>query len=131
MNFDFSQLLTAHYFLDKTPGGDFLIGYALLVFFILAIFSKSLLRQIGPKNKYFRKTIRKGFGKFVMLGVAGLIFTSARFSGVPVFSMRLLLYIVFLPTLVFGILKLVKIYKEYQKRMKSADREKWVDGDEK
>ena len=121
---DLSQLLTSHYFLDKTPGGEFLIGYALLAFFILAIFSKSILKQLGPKNKYFRKSIRKGFGKFVALGVAGLIFTSARFSGVPVFSMRLLLYIVFVPTLVFGILKLIKVYREYTLRIHSAEREK-------
>jgi hypothetical protein len=124
MYFDLSQLLTSHYFLDKTPGGDFLVGYALLAFFLVAIFSKSILRSLGPKNKYFRKSIRKGFGKFIALGVAGLIFTSARFSEVPVFSMRLLLYIVFVPTLVFGILKLIKIYKEYTKRMRSVDRAK-------
>jgi hypothetical protein len=125
MYFDLSQLLTSHYFLDKTPGGDFLIGYALLILFIVAIFFKSILRYLGPKNKYFRKSIRKGFGKFIALGVTGLIFTSARFSEVPVFSMRLLLYIVFIPTVVLGILKLVKIYKEYKKRIHSADREKW------
>ncbi len=128
MYFDLSQLLTSHYFLDKTPGGDFLIGYALLAFFLIAIFAKSILRSLGPKNKYFRKSTRKGFGKFIALGIAGLIFTSARFSGVPVFSMRILLYIVFVPTLVFGILKLIKIYKEYKKRIRSADREKWVKG---
>jgi len=125
MYLDLSQLLTAHYFLDKTPGGDFLIGYVLLAFFIVAIFLKSLLRQLGPKNKYFRKSIRKGFGKFVALGIAGLIFTSARFSEVPVFSMRLLLYIVFVPTIVLFVLKLVKVYKEYKKRKNSVDREKW------
>jgi hypothetical protein len=124
MNFDLSQLLTSHYFLDKTPGGEFLVGYALFAFFIIAIFAKSILRNLGPKNKYFRKSIRKGFGKFIALGVAGLIFTSARFSGVPVFSMRALLYIVFLPTLVFGIWKLITIYKEYTKRMRSVSREK-------
>ena len=124
MNFDLSQLLTSHYFLDKTPGGEFLVGYALFAFFIIAIFAKSILRNLGPKNKYFRKSIRKGFGKFIALGVAGLIFTSARFSGVQVFSMRALLYIVFLPTLVFGIWKLITIYKEYTKRMRSVSREK-------
>ncbi len=131
MHFDLSQLLTSYYFLDKTPGGDFLIGYALLAFFIIAIFSKSLLRRFGPKNKYFRKSTKSGFGLFIALGIAGLIFTSARFSGVPIFSMRLLLYLAFVPTVVFGILKLIKIYKEYKKRIRSVNREKWLQGNAK
>ncbi len=124
MYFDFTRLLTAEYFLDKTPGGDFLMGYLLLIFFVLAIFSKSVLKRFFPDNKYFRKSIRKKFGKFVALGIIGLILVSARFSGVPVFSMRLLLYIVFLMTLGLEIKTLFKVRSEYLKRIGSIKREK-------
>ncbi len=124
MDFDFTRLLTADYFLDKTPGGEFLMGYLLLIFFVLAIFSKSVLKRFVPDNKYFRKAIRKKFGKFVALGIIGLVLVSARFSGVPVFSMRLLLYIIFLLTLGFEIQTLFKVRAEYLKRIGSMKREK-------
>jgi len=124
MDFDFNRLLSVDYFLDKTPGGDFLIGYLLLIFFVLAIFSKSVLKKIFPDNKYFRKSIKKKFGKFIALGIIGLILVSARFSGVPVFSMRLLLYVVFLFTLILGIITLFKVRAEYLKRIGSMKREK-------
>ncbi|MCF7830677.1 hypothetical protein K9M41_01605 [Candidatus Gracilibacteria bacterium] len=124
MYFDFTRLLDLEYFLDKTPGGDFMSGYPLLVFFVLTIFAKGVLKRFFPDNKYFRKSIRKRFGKFVALGIIGLILVSARFSGVPVFSMRLLLYIVFLLTLILGVLTFFKVRAEYLKRIASLEREK-------
>jgi len=129
MDFDFSRLLTLHYFLDRNPGGDFLIGYALLVFFILVIFARPIILKFTPENKYFRKSARRKFGKFVFLGILGVIFVSARFSTVPVFSMRLLLWLTFLLVLLFGVQTLLRIRKEYRTRIEAVEREKRVRGE--
>ena len=129
MNFDFSQLLDLNYYLDKNPGGDFIIGYALLVFFVLAIFARPIVLGFVPDNKYFRKSIRRKFGKFVFLGILGTIFVSARFSTVPVFSMRLFLWTTFLLTILFGIFTFLRIRKEYTGRIDAVEREKRIRGE--
>ncbi len=129
MNFDFTRLLTPAYFLDKNPGGDFLLGYGLLAFFIMVLFAKTIVRRFGPENKYFRKSIRHGFGKFIALGIAGLILVASRFSAVPVFSMRLWLWIVFGLTVIFGILIFFRVRREYGQRLSAVEREKHKRGE--
>lgn len=123
MEFDFARLLTTTYFFDRAPGGDFLLGYLLLAFFVLALFSKSIILKFAPDNKYFRKSAKKKFGKFVALGISGLILVAARFSGIPVFSMRVWLYIVLFLTIGFGIWTAMCIRAEYLKRMNAVKRE--------
>jgi len=121
---DFTKLASANYFLDKNPGGDFLFGYGLLLFFIFILFIGSITKKIGPKNKYFKKSVRKQFGKFIVLGVCGLILVLSRFSAVPFFSMRLFLYFVFLLSLILLITTFFSIAKMYKKRLNSVEREK-------
>ncbi|MCF7812337.1 hypothetical protein K9M59_01925 [Candidatus Gracilibacteria bacterium] len=124
MQFDFSQLLTAHYFFDRTPGGDFLLGYFLLGFFILLFFARSLVLRFGPQDKYFRKSIRKRFGRFVALGVVGILLVASRFAEIPLFSMRIWLYLILLLSIALGAWTGWSIYQDYQKRLRSVYREK-------
>ncbi|MCF7917915.1 hypothetical protein K9L27_02865 [Candidatus Gracilibacteria bacterium] len=123
MQFDLSQLLTGYYFFDRAPGGEFLWGYALLVFFVLILFTKSIVMKFVSDDKYLRKSLRKKFGRFVALGVIGIFLVASRFSGIPVFSMRLWLYLTLLLTVGIGIWTFVKIRREYQKRISSVERE--------
>lgn len=124
MDFDIARLFTAHYFLDRNPGGDFLIGFLFLAFFIALLFVKPVVQKLAPDNKYFRKSIRRRLGKFIALGIVGLILVSARFSAVLVFSMRLWLYAVLLTTVVLGVLTFLAVRKEYGLRLESVKREK-------
>jgi len=124
MYIDFSQLLSADYLFDKNPGGDFLLGFPLLIFFFLVLFSKSFLKVKASSDKYFKKSIKKKFGRFVALGIVGLVLTAARFSAVPVISMRFVLYLVFILTLLTLFYTCFQIRKEYKKRLSSVEREK-------
>ena len=123
MEFDITRLLDWGYYTDIAPGGDFLIGYGLGIFFLVVAFLSKIVRTVGPKDKYFKKSLKKRFGKFVFLGVAGVIFVAARFSGVPYFSMRIWLYVVLILTFVALISTLFRIKADYRKRLSSVDRE--------
>jgi hypothetical protein len=121
---DLSLLLTSHYYFDVNPGGDFLIGFALLVFFILVMFTGRFARKIAHGNKYLRKSMKKKFWAFPFLGTLGVIAVLSRFGGVPGFSMRIFLYV-----LLVGIILLVagvslKIRSEYLRRIASVSRMK-------
>jgi len=121
--FDFSQLASSEYFFDKNPGGDFLLGYPLLVFFLLAIFVRGFCRKRAEGDKYFKKSIRKKFGLLISSGIVGVVLVLARFSAVPVFSMRLFLYLTAIATVIFAIRAFFRISREYRKRMDSLKRE--------
>lgn len=119
---DFSLLLTPHYYLDVNPGGDFLIGFALLAFFILTLFIGRMARKSARNNKYLRKSMKKKFWAFPFLGALGIIAVLSRFGGVPGFSMRLFLYIILGGILLLGIIMACKIRREYKRRVASATR---------
>ncbi len=123
---DFSLLLTSHYYLDVNPGGDFLIGFALLIFFILIMFTGRMARKAAHGNKYLRKSMKKKFWAFPFLGVLGIIAVLSRFSGVPGFSMRVFLYVILLGIIVLGLVVTYRIHREYCRRVASVTRErKW------
>jgi len=124
MFFDFSQLTKFSYFFDKNPGGEFLSGYFLLIFFGLAIFAGSIFKKFFAQKKYLKKSGRSQFGKFIFLGICGEIAVAARFSAVPVFSMRAILWLIFLATIFFAIATFWRIRREYKKRLASVAREK-------
>lgn len=124
MSFDFSQLLSWSYYTYMAPGGDFLIGYFLLGFFLVLMFSPALLRNLLPNDKYFRKSTKGRMGKFVAIGVLGCLAVLSRFALVPVFSMRIWLYILFLMGVGFLLWTTVAVFKEYRQRKESAQREK-------
>ena len=121
---DFSLLLTSHYYFDVNPGGDFIIGFALLVFFILVMFMGRFARNLARGNKYLRKSMKKKFWAFPFLGVLGIVAVLSRFGGVPGFSMRVFLYAIFVGILLLGAIILCKIRSEYKKRMASVARMK-------
>lgn len=124
MNWDFSQLLTFYYYFDKNPGGDFSIGYALLVFFVFLILLPFFVKNLSLKNKYLKKSMKKRFGKFIFFGVGGIILVASRFVMVPGFSMRIWLYLVFVGAIVFLFITFFQIFLNYKKRLKSVKREK-------
>lgn len=119
---DLSQLFTAHYYFDVNPGGDFLIGFALLAFFIISMFAGSMANKAASGNKYLKKSMKKQFWAFPFLGVLGIIAVLSRFGGVPGFSMRVILYALFLGTIILAVCKAIKIHRAYQKRVSSAAR---------
>lgn len=119
---DLSLLLTAHYYFDVNPGGDFLIGFALLAFFITAMFFGKIAKNIAKGNKYMRKSMRKQFWAFPFLGALGIVSVLSRFSEVPVFSMRIFLYAIFFGIILLLICKTLKIKRSYKKRIASAER---------
>ncbi len=120
--FDITNLMTAEYFFNRAPGGDFLLGYPVLIFFVLVLFVKTFLYKKASQDKYFKKTIRKGFGKFKFLGVTGIILCLARFGDVPFFSMRFLLYVTLVATIVFLIKEGLRVKRDYKKRLDSVAR---------
>lgn len=119
---DFSLLLTPHYYLDVNPGGDFLIGFAILAFFILTLFVGRVARKGANGNKYLRKSMKKKFWAFPFLGALGIIAVLSRFGGVPGFSMRLFLYIILVGIFLLGIIVTYKVRCEYKRRMNSVSR---------
>ena len=124
MTFDFSRLLTLSYFFERNPGGDFLPGFFLLAFFILVMFSGTFMRKYAADNKYLRKSIRKKFWMFPVLGVLGVISVLSRFAAVPFFSMRAWLYGILVVTLALLLIVLLKVSREYRKRLRSVARER-------
>ncbi len=123
MDFDFARLLTSEYFLDSDPGGDFMLGYALLLFFLGLAFLPSFLKKSAAQNKSLKKSMKNRLGKFIFLGVIGLILVAARFSGVPGFSMRMWLYLVFVGALIAIVYTSIRVSKDYKKRLDSIERE--------
>ena len=119
---DFSLLLTPHYYLDTNPGGDFLIGFAILAFFILTLFVGRIARKMAGGNKYLRKSMKKKFWAFPFLGALGIVAVLSRFGGVPGFSMRLFLYIILVGIFLLGLIIACKIRREYKRRMASVAR---------
>lgn len=124
MDFDITRLFTLPYYMDGNPGGEFLLGYLLLAFFIAALFARPLVKKFTPDNKYFRKSMRNKFGKFIFFGITGLILVAARFSAVPFFSMRLWLYLTFGLTIGFAVRTWWQIRGEYADRLDAVEREK-------
>lgn len=119
---DLSLLLTAHYYLDMNPGGDFLIGFALLLFFVLIMFLGRFSLKMASGNKYLRKSMKKKFWAFPFLGALGIISVLSRFGGVPIFSMRLFLYILFVGVILLAGGVFFRIYREYKIRIASVAR---------
>ena len=124
MNWDLNQLLTTQYFFEQNPGGEFIPGYALLIFFILLLFLPGMIQKMANSNKALKKTVKKGLGKFIFLGIIGIILVASRFSAVPSFSMRLWLYLTLGTTLVCGTITFVKMIRAYRTRVNSMNREK-------
>jgi hypothetical protein len=120
---NFSSLFSLDYYLNPAPVGDFLFGYALLIFFVALFFMKTIYKAVGPKNKFFLKSLRKKFWIFPILSTVGIILVLARFSMVPYFSMRLLLFVVLALIFVLGLVTKLKIVKEYNHRRRSYERE--------
>lgn len=118
-----SSLLSLSYYMDPTPSGDFIFGYALILFFVAVFFFKTMMESVGPKNKFYKKSLRKKFWQYPILATTGIILVLARFSTVPYFSMRLWIFLVVLLTVVSCAYTKFTIYKEYDKRRKSYIRE--------
>ena len=125
---DLSQLFTTFYYFDTNPGGDFLIGFLLLAFFIAVIFTKSFAKSFSEENKYLQKSLKKKLWLFSYLGSIGVILILFRFAGVPFFSMRAFLYGIIVLILGFAAWSGIRIWNEYNKRIASVKREKGTRG---
>ena len=119
-----SKLLLPEYYLNPNPGGDFLLGYGLLVFFIFIFFLGSIAKNISTHNKHLKKSMRHQFWKFYFLGATGIVLVLSRFAGVPGFSMRLRLYITLVLTLIILGITFFRIWKGYRRRLESVERER-------
>jgi cytochrome c-type biogenesis protein CcmH/NrfF len=128
MNFDISRLFELQYYTEWYPQGDFLWGFPLLVFFFALVFIHSLLAKFAPQNKYFKKSIKRRTGKFVALGILGIISVLSRFAEIPMFSMRLWLYIILFLILIFGIRTWIIVSRDYKDRLQAVDRENQKQG---
>ena len=113
-----------NYFLDTNPGGEFILGLPLLIFFVVAIFAKSFFKTKISADKYFKKSCRRRFWRITVFGVLGVILVAARFSEVPFFSMRLFLYLIFGSTILVALFTFFQIFRDYKKRLNSVRREK-------
>lgn len=122
--FDLTQLFQWSYYTNFNPGGDFILGYGALIFFFALIFAPGVVKKMAVKDKYLKKSIKKRFWAFPILGTIGVILVASRFSEVPGFSMRLWLYLVVLGSVALAIYTTVRILKDYKKRLQSVEREK-------
>lgn len=120
---DLQNLGSLDYWFATNPGGEFILGYGLLVFFLVLFFVPSLLKAQGKGNKHLKKSMKKRLGVFLALSIIGLILVAARFSEVPVFSMRIWLYLVLALSLFFLVRNGRLIHKDYKRRQKSVERE--------
>lgn len=118
----FSRFLDWSYYVQPLPGGDFLIGYGMLAFFLAVAFLPQIIRSVGPKNKYFKKSLKKKLWYFPVVGIIGLFFVLVRFGEVSHVSMRLWLYLITLITAGLLLRSSLLIGKEYSKRKKSVER---------
>lgn len=123
MNWDFSLLLTWDYFFYNNPGGEFLVGYALLGYFVFLLFLPGIVKNLANHNKYFRKSIKKRLGKFIFFGLAGTILVASRFAAIPGFSTRVWLYLVFVGSVVALVWTGTRVFLDYRKRLNSVKRE--------
>ena len=124
MDFDITRLFTIKYYFEPNPAGDFLPGYILLIFFFFVVFSGTIMKKKSAKNKYLKKSIKKRLWKFIPLGILGIVLVTARFSAVPIISMRAWLYIILITTIGIGVQTAVHINRDYKKRLSSVAREK-------
>ena len=124
MEFELSRLLESSYYFESNPGGDFIVGYALLLFFIGLFFLKSFFQDKAKGDKYFKKSIKNQFWKFNILGAIGVVLVLARFAAVPGFAMRLWLYIIFIGAIIALIWTFFRVWKNYKKRLGSVERER-------
>ncbi|MCK5461028.1 hypothetical protein KAI58_03520 [Candidatus Gracilibacteria bacterium] len=123
MSWDFSLLLTSDYFFYNNPGGAFLIGYVLLGYFVFLCFLPGIVKNIASSNKYFRKSIKKKFGKFIFFGIGGVILVASRFASIPGFSTRIWLYLIFVGSVVALVWTVIRVFLDYRKRLDSVKRE--------
>ena len=121
---NFLQLFRLPYLLDKNPTGDFLWGFPLLAFFLLAMFIGNIMQNPAKKNKYLKKSLKKKLWPFQILGGIGIVLILARFSEMETLSMRIFLLITFLITIFLGTFTFWKVNKEYKRRLKSVKRAK-------
>ena len=121
---DLSLLLDWNYLTDPRPAGDFVFGFLALVWFGGLLCAKQFLSSKMKTDKHFRKSIKKKLWKFPLVGALGLIFVLARFGGVAGMSMRLLLLIVGLISLVLLVWTIVTVRRDYRMRIESVEREK-------
>ncbi len=99
-------------------------GYGLLFFFAVMVFLPGLIRSFATKNKYLKKSFKGRTGIFQFLGILGMILVAARFGEVPVFSMRIWLYLVFVSSVFFLVKNIGLALLEARKRKASSEREK-------
>lgn len=124
MILDLSKLVSSDYYFLSNPGGDFLFGYPLLIFFIALFFIGPTCEKKAIDNKYLKKAMKNQFWKFYFLGVIGIMLVLSRFAEVPGFSMRFWLYLIFISSLVIIGLTYHNIHADYKKRLNSVEREK-------
>ena len=66
--------------------------------------------------------MKKKFWMFPFWGALGVIAVLSRFGGIPVFSMRLILYILFVGSFLLLGISLYRVRREYKQRIASVAR---------
>ena len=115
----FNQIIL--YFINPTPGKTF--GYyILLIVIILFLIGLSIYIKLeSKKDKAFKKTLKKYITPLNTLSFLTLLYLIFRYYYVPLFSMRLFLYIL-LASIIYEIYAITKTYyKTYPKEQKRRE----------
>jgi hypothetical protein len=109
------------YVFTPFPGKNFSYYTAVIVLIIILIGGSVLIRLYGRKNKddkAFKKVVRPYKSKLDLLSAFLIIYLLCRYFGIPLLSMRFLLYILLAVTVITICLLIKKYIKDYPKLKK-------------
>lgn len=119
------QLLTLQYYLSTKPNPDFQFTKVTLVLIVLFFgigIGIKIYRRKYAKDQIVKKMIKNYPGKLFMFGTILLFLLLVREAGVPIVSMRLWWFALFLYILYWSVKILLNFKKEYKKRSRQANK---------
>jgi len=110
-----------YYIFSPTPSSStqLIYVYILLSFVLIStsVFLRLYIRRHN-KDKALRRSFREYPGKFIMLGILFLIYTLFRYTGLPFFSMRVILIALFATIFYFCHKLYLSLKVEYPRQKK-------------
>jgi len=115
------------YFFTPIPGSHFNYYIPLLIFAILLFLAGTVGKKLISKNKALRKTIGGKIGTLTWMGLSLALTLGLRHERIPYFSMRILMFIVLVITLIIIgkiLYAYIKVYPKIKERIDTPKAEK-------
>ena len=119
-----SQFLTLSYYFSTRPDTDFhftkLILAIVVLFYIVSI-AIWIYRKKYAKDMILRKMLKKYPGNLFTIGSILLFLLLARETGIPIISMRIWLFALFIFVIIMAIKKAVTFKRDYRARSQKME----------